>query len=55
MIANYFVKVQQQARAKFGRFWYRFQNGESGADVYDRVGNFFGTLTRARQSYLFHL
>ena len=40
------MKVQQQARAKFGRFWYRFQNGESGADVYDRVGNFFGTLTR---------
>eukprot|EP00946_MAST-07B_sp_MAST-7B-sp1_P002064 g2064.t1 len=42
------MKVQQRARAKFGRFWYRFQNGESGADVYDRVGNFFGTLTRAR-------
>ena len=42
------MKTQQRARAKFGRFWYRFQNGESGADVYDRIGNFFGTLTRAR-------
>ena len=24
-------------RARFGRFFWRFQGGESGADVYDRV------------------
>ncbi len=29
-----------------GPFFYRFPNGESGADVYDRVSSFFATLHR---------
>ena len=33
-------------RAKFGRFFFRFPSGESGADVYDRVSTFFETLFR---------
>lgn len=31
---------------KLGAFFYRFPNGESGADVYDRVSSFFYTLHR---------
>uniref|UniRef100_A0A7S3R0Q3 Phosphoglycerate mutase-like protein n=1 Tax=Dunaliella tertiolecta TaxID=3047 RepID=A0A7S3R0Q3_DUNTE len=33
-------------RNKFGRFWFRFPNGESGADVYDRLTIFEDHLTR---------
>ena len=33
-------------RTKVGRFFYRFQSGESGADVYDRISLFFETLYR---------
>lgn len=33
-------------RDKFGTFYFRIPDGESGADVYDRVSNFFGTLHR---------
>ena len=38
---------------KGGPFFYRFVNGESGADVYDRVTSFFSTLHRdfLRQDY----
>merc|ERR1712226_892386 len=35
-----------QTRNAFGRFWYRFPNGESGADVYGRITLFIGTLFR---------
>jgi broad specificity phosphatase PhoE len=28
---------EKSERLRFGRFFYRFPNGESGADVYDRV------------------
>ena len=31
---------------KFGRFFYRFPNGESGADVYDRVSSFLDSMFR---------
>lgn len=31
-------------RPQFGRFFYRFPNGESGADVFDRVSAFCGTF-----------
>ncbi len=31
---------------KFGRFFYRFPDGESGADVYDRVSTFLETMHR---------
>ncbi len=31
-------KAREKAeRLRFGRFFYRFPNGESGADVYDRM------------------
>ncbi|CAF4852852.1 unnamed protein product [Rotaria sp. Silwood1] len=33
-------------RQKIGRFFYRFGNGESGADVYDRVSLFMDSLFR---------
>jgi hypothetical protein len=33
-------------RDMFGRFWFRFPNGESGADVYDRITQFEDHLTR---------
>mmetsp|Transcript_30115 Transcript_30115/g.46167 ORF Transcript_30115/g.46167 Transcript_30115/m.46167 type:complete len:285 (+) Transcript_30115:77-931(+) len=40
--------LMQQAKAErvdFGRFFYRFPDGESGADVFDRVAAFCGTFT----------
>ena len=36
----------EKERAAFGTFYFRLPNGESGADVYDRVSDFFGTLHR---------
>lgn len=33
-------------RGAFGRFYYRFPNGESGLDVYNRITSFIGTLFR---------
>ncbi|CAK0861446.1 unnamed protein product [Prorocentrum cordatum] len=33
-------------RRRYGRFYYRFQNGEAGTDVYDRVAEFWSTLHR---------
>ena len=40
-------KRQEKAeRLRFGRFWYRFPNGESGADVYDRMTLFEDHLVR---------
>lgn len=31
------MKIEKAARARYGRFFYRFPNGESAADVYDRI------------------
>lgn len=36
----------QEIRYKYGIFFYRFPDGESGADVYDRVSTFLETLHR---------
>jgi len=36
----------QKVRYEYGPFYYRFPDGESGADVYDRVSTFFETLFR---------
>ena len=36
----------KEERARFGRFFYRFPNGESGADVYDRVSTWLESLHR---------
>ncbi|WP_062214331.1 histidine phosphatase family protein [Streptomyces sp. NBRC 109706] len=41
------VKRQKRARDAYGHFFYRFAQGESGADVYDRVGAFLESLWRS--------
>lgn len=38
-------------RRKFGRFFWRFQDGESGADVYGRVTAFWDTLYRQMDNF----
>ncbi|KAL3619263.1 hypothetical protein CASFOL_036833 [Castilleja foliolosa] len=38
------MKIQKAARNLYGRFFYRFPNGESAADVYDRITGFRETL-----------
>ncbi|KAA8522438.1 hypothetical protein F0562_013201 [Nyssa sinensis] len=38
------MKLQKAIRALYGRFFYRFPNGESAADVYDRITGFRETL-----------
>ncbi len=40
------VKRAKIDRSNFGRFFYRFPNGESGLDVYNRVTSFISTLFR---------
>lgn len=40
------MEKDKKIRKHFGRFWFRFPNGESGADVYLRVTLFLGTLFR---------
>jgi broad specificity phosphatase PhoE len=39
-------KREKAERLRFGRFFYRFPNGESGADVYDRMTIFEDHLVR---------
>lgn len=39
-------KEFEAEREKFGKFFYRMDGGESGADVFDRVSDFIGTLHR---------
>jgi broad specificity phosphatase PhoE len=36
----------EKVRYQYGTFYYRFPNGESGADVYDRVSAFLETIHR---------
>ena len=47
---NYQTQTQLQKvwgeRDDFGKFFYRMPDGESGADVYDRVSTFLETLHR---------
>ncbi|GAB2256997.1 hypothetical protein Droror1_Dr00023056 [Drosera rotundifolia] len=40
------MKRVKEARERFGRFFYRFPEGESAADVYDRVSSFLESLWR---------
>jgi len=40
------VRVAKQERKRFGQFFYRFPNGESGLDVYNRVSSFIATMFR---------
>lgn len=41
------VRLQKAYRDAYGHFFYRFAQGESGADVYDRVGAFLESLHRS--------
>jgi broad specificity phosphatase PhoE len=41
------VTLQKEYRDAYGHFFYRFAQGESGADVYDRVGGFLESLYRS--------
>ncbi|MEU5050549.1 histidine phosphatase family protein [Streptomyces sp. NPDC021096] len=41
------VRRQKAYRDTYGHFFYRFAQGESGADVYDRVGSFLESLWRS--------
>lgn len=41
------VRRQKAYRDAYGHFFYRFAQGESGADVYDRVGAFLESLWRS--------
>ena len=43
------VRIQKALRDAYGHFFYRFAQGESGADVYDRVGAFLESLHRSFQ------
>ena len=38
------VRYSKAERSRFGRFYYRFPDGESGLDVYTRVTSFLSTL-----------
>jgi broad specificity phosphatase PhoE len=40
------IKQAKEQRHLFGRFFYRFPNGEAGMDVYTRVTSFLSTLSR---------
>uniref|UniRef100_A0A0D6QTC8 Phosphoglycerate mutase-like protein AT74H n=1 Tax=Araucaria cunninghamii TaxID=56994 RepID=A0A0D6QTC8_ARACU len=40
------MKETKEARQRFGRFFYRFPEGESAADVFDRVTSFLESLWR---------
>lgn len=46
------MKVIKETREKFGRFFYRFPEGESAADVFDRVSSFLESLWRDIDSRL---
>jgi len=45
------VWQSKQERHEFGRFYYRFKEGEAGLDVYSRVSSFISTLVRDCQQY----
>lgn len=40
------IAVQKEQRDRYGHFYYRFTQGESGSDVYDRVSSFLESLFR---------
>eukprot|EP00051_Salpingoeca_urceolata_P012989 m.162499 g.162499 ORF g.162499 m.162499 type:complete len:437 (-) comp17666_c0_seq2:293-1603(-) len=41
------MKTAMRERRTFGAFYYRFENGESGADVFERVSQFIESLHQA--------
>ncbi|WP_285726218.1 histidine phosphatase family protein [Psychromicrobium xiongbiense] len=40
------IADQKELRNAYGHFFYRFRDGESGSDVYDRISSFMETLHR---------
>jgi broad specificity phosphatase PhoE len=47
------MKIIKETRERFGRFFYRFPEGESAADVFDRIsGNLFLLESFHRSDYL---
>lgn len=49
------MKVVKETRQRFGRFYYRFPEGESAADVYDRISSNTSFLSFFSLGILFHL
>ena len=46
------MRVEKALRQLYGRFFYRFPDGESAADVYDRItGNINPYMFFGNQSY----
>src|SRR5688572_6117137 len=45
------VRSAKVDRHKFGRFFYRFPNGEAGLDVYNRVSSYLGTVARDMKQF----
>jgi len=41
------IRRAKEERHRFGTFYYRFNNGESGSDVFDRVSTFLNSLWRS--------
>lgn len=41
-----FLAKENAARKEYGKFYFRLSDGESGADVYDRISTFLETLHR---------
>ena len=48
------MKQVFRERQKFGRFYYRFPNGEAGTDVFDRTASFITYLFLTRTLALAH-
>lgn len=48
------MKIIKETRERFGRFFYRFPEGESAADVFDRVSSFLESLWRDIDTRLHH-
>ena len=44
------IEDQKELRNAYGHFFYRFREGESGSDVYDRISSFMETLTGTGRS-----
>ena len=46
------LRASLAEREKFGRFFYRYAQGESGADVHDRVSSFLDTFHREKTRFV---
>ncbi|KAG2374709.1 hypothetical protein C9374_010453 [Naegleria lovaniensis] len=45
------IKIRQEERRRFGSFYYRFPQGESGSDVFCRVSSFCGSMLRSMEEH----